>query len=52
VVFNPATLADTATFENPASFPIGIERVLLGGRHVLEGDRYDAGAKAGRVIRN
>ncbi|MBI5505286.1 MAG: D-aminoacylase [Deltaproteobacteria bacterium] len=51
VVFNPATLADTATFENPARFPIGIEGVFIGGRQVIDGDRYDAGAKAGRVIR-
>lgn len=52
VVLDPATLADTATFQNPASFPKGIERVFIGGRQVLEGDRYDAAAKAGRVIRN
>ncbi len=51
VVLNPATLADTATFEDPARFPTGIESVFIGGRQVIDGDRYDAGARAGRVIR-
>jgi len=51
VVLNPTTLADTATFEQPARFPVGIESVFIGGRQVVDGDRYDADAKAGRVIR-
>lgn len=51
VVFDRARLQDTATFESPARFPTGIEHVFINGRHVLNGDRYDAGAKAGRVIR-
>ncbi|HYC57001.1 MAG TPA: amidohydrolase family protein [Candidatus Binatia bacterium] len=51
VVIDPATLADTATFQKPSEFPRGIEHVFIGGRHVVEGDRYDADAKAGTVIR-
>jgi N-acyl-D-amino-acid deacylase len=51
VVLDTAALADTATFDAPARFPIGIERVLINGRPVLEGERYDAGARAGRVLR-
>ena len=51
VVLDTATLQDTATFEEPARFPLGIERVFINGRPVLDGGRYDAGARAGRVLR-
>jgi len=52
VVLDPARLRDTATFEAPATFPTGIEHVLINGRHVLAGNRYDPGARAGRVLRS
>jgi len=52
VVLDPARLRDTATFEAPATFPEGIEHVFINGRHVLDGDRYDARAMAGRVLRS
>jgi N-acyl-D-amino-acid deacylase len=51
VVLDPARLRDTATFEAPASFPTGIDHVFVNGAHVLDGPRYDAGARAGRVLR-
>jgi N-acyl-D-aspartate/D-glutamate deacylase len=51
VVLDLARLQDTATFDDPACFPIGIEHVFINGRHVLDGARYDAQARAGRVIR-
>jgi N-acyl-D-amino-acid deacylase len=51
VVLDPATLADTATFVQPASFPRGIEMVMVGGKVVVDGGRYDARLKAGVVIR-
>lgn len=51
VVLDPATLEDTATFEHPARFPRGIDMVMVGGHVVVEGERYDAAAKAGKVIR-
>jgi len=51
VVLDPATLADTATFEQPSAFPRGIDLVMIGGRVVVDGDRYDADARAGVVIR-
>ena len=51
VVLNLDTLQDTATFENPASFPAGIEHVFINGRHVIDGEHYDAAAAAGRVLR-
>lgn len=31
VLFNPDTIEDTATFENPVAKPVGIERVFMGG---------------------
>ncbi len=52
VVFDPGRLRDTASFDDPARFPIGIEHVFINGAHVLEGERYDAGAMAGRVLRS
>jgi N-acyl-D-amino-acid deacylase len=32
VLFDPATIADRATFAAPHAFPTGIERVLVAGR--------------------
>jgi N-acyl-D-aspartate/D-glutamate deacylase len=51
VVLDTRTLQDTATFDAPARFPLGIERVFINGRAVVEDGRYDAGARAGRVLR-
>jgi N-acyl-D-amino-acid deacylase len=51
VVIDPATLADTATFAEPARFPTGIDVVMIGGRVVVDGDRCDVAIKAGTVIR-
>jgi N-acyl-D-amino-acid deacylase len=51
VVFDPARLRDNASFAAPASFPTGIDHVFVNGAHVLAGGRYDAGARAGRVLR-
>jgi hypothetical protein len=43
---------DTATFDAPTRFPLGIEHVFINGQHVLDGDRYDGQARAGIVIRD
>jgi N-acyl-D-aspartate/D-glutamate deacylase len=51
VVLDTRTLQDTATFEHPDRFPLGIERVLINGRAIVEDGRYEAGARAGRVLR-
>jgi N-acyl-D-aspartate/D-glutamate deacylase len=51
VVLDTATLADTATFEHPDRFPLGIEQVFINGRAVVDGARYDADAHAGRLLR-
>jgi len=52
VVLDGATLQDTATFAEPARFPTGIEHVFINGKHVVNGERYDVTALAGRVLRS
>jgi N-acyl-D-amino-acid deacylase len=52
VVFDPETLRDTATFEQPARFPTGIDRVFINGAQVVVGGRYMPWAGAGRVLRS
>jgi len=51
VVFDPARLRDTASFEQPDQTPLGIDHVFVNGAHVVDGERYDASALAGRVLR-
>jgi N-acyl-D-aspartate/D-glutamate deacylase len=48
-VFNPATVIDKATFENPHQFPVGIEYVIVNGVVTIERGRH-TGALAGRVV--
>jgi dihydroorotase/N-acyl-D-amino-acid deacylase len=49
-IFNPQTVADLATFENPNQYPVGIEYVLINGHlSVDKGKRTPA--LAGRVLR-
>jgi N-acyl-D-amino-acid deacylase len=38
VVFDPDRIRDTATYEKPNQFPIGIEYVIVNGELVVEGD--------------
>lgn len=52
VVLDRSSLRDTASFEDPSAFPSGIDHVFINGCHVLNGARYDAGARAGRVVRS
>ena len=50
VAFDPATVADRATFENPFQYPVGIQAVLVNGvPGVLHGRREER--RAGRVVR-
>lgn len=50
VVFDPATVADVATYENPFQYPVGISAVVVNGVVALEaGERQGPGR--GRALR-
>lgn len=49
-VFDPARVADRATFENPHQYPIGILCVIVNGVPVIEGEQH-LGTKPGRILR-
>jgi dihydroorotase/N-acyl-D-amino-acid deacylase len=50
IVFDPATVIDRATFEQPAQLSVGIEQVFVNGVAVVEDGKH-TGAKPGRVLR-
>jgi N-acyl-D-aspartate/D-glutamate deacylase len=50
VVFDPATVADHATFENPRQYATGIEQVFVNGVQALK-DGEPNGALPGRALR-
>jgi N-acyl-D-amino-acid deacylase len=49
VVFDPATIADRATFENPHQYSVGVMHVFVNGAQVLK-DGEHTGAKPGRAL--
>jgi N-acyl-D-amino-acid deacylase len=50
VIFDPARVADTATFENPFQYPVGISAVIVNGSFALRhGERGASGT--GRAVR-
>src|SRR5262249_50942608 len=42
VLFDPATIADRATFDDPHQYPEGIEVVIVNGTVVIGGDHTGA----------
>jgi len=50
VVFNPATVADKATYEEPHQYAEGVAHVFVNGIQVVRDGRH-TGAKPGRVVR-
>jgi N-acyl-D-aspartate/D-glutamate deacylase len=50
VVFDPASLTDTATFTEPIQFPTGIDYVIVNGIITVDHGRH-TGARAGHVLR-
>ncbi len=50
VVFDPATVADAATYEQPSRHPIGIDDVVVNGRIAVR-DGEATGARAGVLLR-
>ena len=49
VVFDPATIADRATFEKPHQYAVGVKHVFVNGIQVLK-DGEHTGAKPGRAL--
>ena len=50
VVFDPATIADRATYENPHQYAVGVRHVFVNGVAVLR-DGEHTGATPGRALR-
>jgi N-acyl-D-amino-acid deacylase len=51
VVFDANTIRDTATYEQPYQFPVGIEHVYVNGTAVLQSGQF-TNKLPGRVLRN
>jgi N-acyl-D-aspartate/D-glutamate deacylase len=49
VVFDPAEVAGTNSFENPKSYPVGISHVVVNGVLVIDGGEH-TGARPGKPI--
>jgi N-acyl-D-amino-acid deacylase len=50
VVFDPATIADKATYDNPKQYAVGVSDVIVNGGLALK-DGEPTGAPTGRVVR-
>ena len=50
VVFDPAAIADKATYEKPHQYAVGMRHVLVNGVPVLK-DGEHTGAKPGRALK-
>jgi N-acyl-D-amino-acid deacylase len=49
VVFDPATIADRATYEKPHQYAVGVKHIFVNGVQVLK-DGEHTGAKPGRAL--
>lgn len=50
VIFDPATISDHATYDNPMQFATGVRDVFVNGQQVLSNGEH-TGAKPGQVVR-
>ncbi len=50
VVFDPETVADKATFQEPHQYPVGIDYVIVNGVLAVDAGEF-MGQRAGRVLR-
>ena len=51
VVFDPATVADAATFERPHQYAVGVDYVLVNGRFAVDGGA-STDVRAGKALRH
>jgi N-acyl-D-amino-acid deacylase len=49
VIFDPETIADRATFDDPFHYPTGISHVICNGREVIDRGRH-TGARPGQIL--
>lgn len=49
VIFDPGTIADRATYDNPHQYAMGVKDVLVNGIRVIENGEH-TGAKPGRAL--
>jgi N-acyl-D-aspartate/D-glutamate deacylase len=50
VVFDPDSVIDHSTFEDPHQYPVGIPYVFVNGTAVVDGGVH-TGARPGRILR-
>jgi N-acyl-D-amino-acid deacylase len=50
VIFDPEEIIDSATFDDPHQYPVGIDTVLVNGVTVIDGGEH-TGALPGRLLR-
>jgi len=50
VIFDPKTVNDTATYQNPKEYPTGISHIIINGKIAVENGEH-TGALAGQVLR-
>jgi N-acyl-D-aspartate/D-glutamate deacylase len=50
IVFDPETVADRASFEDPLQFPVGVRDVLVGGECVVREERL-TGRQPGKIVK-
>ena len=49
-MFDPATVADRASFEDPIQYPVGVRDVIVGGETVVREERV-TGRRPGKIIK-
>jgi N-acyl-D-amino-acid deacylase len=50
VIFDPSSIADRATYAAPATYPVGIDAVIVNGAVAVRDD-VETGARPGRLLR-
>jgi N-acyl-D-aspartate/D-glutamate deacylase len=51
VVFDPETVIDVGTFDNPRQYPLGIAHVIVNGQFAVRDSAIQENVLAGKVLR-